>query len=134
MQTRRAPLRWTFVNHDPALAADLLHEYVEGWVRQDIPAVLTTLAEDCVVVEADGRSHRGRDRVEWWMKRWFATGGRVEGWQITSSASTGELLVAEWQRVCSSQGGGAMSVVGATIARPVAGRIGHLREYVTARF
>ena len=125
MRTRRAPLRWTFVNHDPALAPDLLHEYVDGWRRRDIPAVLTTLADDCVIVEPDGTVHRGRDEIGDWMRQTVA---QLHDWQIISSAATGDLLVAEWER----WQGSTPWVAGVTIARPAAGRIGHLRDYVTS--
>jgi ketosteroid isomerase-like protein len=128
MRAEREPLRWAFVNNDPTLAPDLLHEYIDGWRRQDIPAVLATLAEDCVVIKMGGPVHRGRERVEQWMLEWFGAGGVVHDWQVTGSAASGDLLVAEW--VFTGTWRGERSTrEGVTLARPLAGRIAHLREY-----
>lgn len=130
MRTQRAPLRWAFVNNDPTLGPDLLHDYIDGWRRHDVPAVLSTLADDCVVVESDGPVYRGRERVEEWMTAWFAAGGRVHEWRITSSGSTGDLIVAEWEFTRTWRDVRS-SCPGATIARAREGRIGYLREYAT---
>ncbi|WP_433378397.1 hypothetical protein ACQPZX_11615 [Actinoplanes sp. CA-142083] len=117
MRTRRAPLRWTFVNQDPTPTADLLHEYVDGRRRHDIPAVITTLSEDCVVIESDGTAHQGHDEIERWLRR-----DRTDDWVIITAAATADLLIAEWRRGDQE---------GVTVARPREGVIGYLREYVT---
>lgn len=130
MRTQRAPLRWAFVNNDPIVGPDLLHDYIDGWRRHDIPAVLSTLADDCVVIESYGPVYRGLERVEQWMTSWFAAGGRVHDWRITSSGSTGDLIVAEWEFTCTWQHE-VSSFPGMTVARPQGGRIAYLREYAT---
>jgi ketosteroid isomerase-like protein len=109
---------------------DLLGAYVDGWRRHDIAAVLATLADDCVVIEAYGPTYRGKDRVEQWMTQWFAAGGSVDRWELTSQASAGNTLVAEWHFECTWLGKqGAFD--GSTVARVTAGRISYLREYAT---
>ena len=57
-----------------------LHTYIDAWRRHDVGAVLTTLTDDCVVIESYGPVYRGRPRVEQWMNAWFAAGGRVDAW------------------------------------------------------
>ncbi len=107
-----------------------LHAYVDGWRRHDIPAVLETLTDDCVVIELYGPVYRGTARVEQWMNAWFGAGGIVDAWEITSSASAGDTLVVEWRFECTWKGSlGAFD--GSTIARLDRGRIGYLREYAT---
>ncbi|WP_328988858.1 nuclear transport factor 2 family protein [Kribbella sp. NBC_01245] len=107
-----------------------LRAYFDGWRRHDIPAVLATLADDCVVIESYGPVYRGKERVEQWMRAWFGAGGSVDGWEITSEGVAGDLLVVEWHFECTWKGSpGAFD--GSTVARLEGGRIGYLREYAT---
>jgi ketosteroid isomerase-like protein len=107
-----------------------LRAYLDGWRRHDIPAVLATLADDCVVIESYGPVYRGKQRVEEWMNAWFGGGGTVDKWDITSEAEAGRTLVAEWHFECTWKGSpGAFD--GSTIARLHDGRITYLREYAT---
>lgn len=108
-----------------------LQAYIDGWRRHDIPAVLATLTDDCVVIESYGPVYRGKARVEEWMGAWFAAGGSVDAWEITSEAVAGESLVVEWSFVCTWKGApGAFD--GSTVARLEHGRISYLREYATS--
>ncbi|MEU4236314.1 nuclear transport factor 2 family protein [Actinoplanes sp. NPDC026619] len=116
------------MNRDPTLDPDLLHTYVDGWRRHDVEAVRGTLAGDCEVVETNGLVYRGSDRVGEWMRNWLAAGGHIADWRITDSGAAGDLLVAEWQRICRWQGE-EIAVQGATVCRPLGGRISYLREY-----
>lgn len=106
-----------------------LQTYIDGWRRHDIPAVLATLTDDCVVIESYGPIYRGRARVEQWMTTWLAIGS-VDGWEITSSGAAADLLVAEWVFSCTYRGSAA-TFDGATVARLRDGRIAYLREYAT---
>jgi ketosteroid isomerase-like protein len=107
-----------------------LRKYIDGWRRHDVPAVLDTLTEDCVIIESYGPVYRGRKCVEDWMNAWFAAGGTVDGWEITSEASDGSVLVTEWHFECTWEGKpGAFD--GSTVARLEDGRISYLREYAT---
>ncbi len=110
---------------------NLLEAYIDGWRRHDIPAVLGTVTDDCVVIEAYGPTYRGKARVEQWMREWFAAGGSVDRWELTSQAAAGDTLVAEWHFECTWLGkAGAFD--GATVARVTEGRISYLREYATS--
>jgi ketosteroid isomerase-like protein len=107
-----------------------LEAYIDGWRRHDVPAVLATLAEDCVVIESYGPVYRGRARVGQWMETWLSSGGAVLDWEITSREVAGALLVAEWTFTCTWDGD-TSTFDGATIARHDAGAITYLREYAT---
>lgn len=119
-----------------------LRAYVEAWTRHDIEGVLATLTGDCVVVESYGPVYRGHERVRAWMRAWFAAGGSVDAWEITSETETetaagdgpdgARVQVAEWVFTCTWQGA-SHTFDGATIARlDAAGeRIARLREYAT---
>ena len=109
-----------------------LRAYIDGWRRHDIPAVLATLTDDCVVIEFYGPVYRGKQRVEEWMNAWFDLGGSVDGWEITSEVVADATLVAEWHFECTWKGDvGAFD--GSTVARLEDGRISYLREYATPR-
>jgi ketosteroid isomerase-like protein len=109
---------------------DQLERYIDGWRRHDIPAVLDTVADECVVIESYGPVYRGKSRVEQWMNAWFGAGGTVDGWEITSKAAVGDTLVAEWTFSCTWNGDPA-TFDGSTVARLDGGRIAYLREYAT---
>ncbi|GAB2667805.1 hypothetical protein GCM10009743_50010 [Kribbella swartbergensis] len=82
------------------------------------------------MIESYGPVYRGRERVEQWMNAWFTAGGTVDRWEITTEASAGSMLVAEWHFECTWEGKpGAFD--GATVARLEGGRVGYLREYAT---
>ena len=110
--------------------ASRLHDYVDAWRRHDMPGVLSTLTEDCAVIKSYGPVYRGRERVEQWMRAWFAAGGSVDAWDITSYSDAGDVLVAEWRFNCTWQGK-ATTFEGATIARLRGDKIAYLREYAT---
>ena len=107
-----------------------LHAYIDGWRRHDVAAVLATLAADCVIIESPGPVYRGKDRVRQWMLAWFGAGGSVDGWEITSNATIGDVLVAEWRFACTWKGDAA-AFDGATIAKLHGNKIAYLREYAT---
>jgi ketosteroid isomerase-like protein len=107
-----------------------LRNYIQAWTRHDIAGVLATLAEDCVVIESYGPVYRGHERVGRWMRAWFAAGGSVDAWDITSEASAGDVLATEWVFTCTWKGE-SHTFEGATIARLTGERIGYLREYAT---
>jgi ketosteroid isomerase-like protein len=107
-----------------------LQAYIEAWRRHDVAEVLATLTADCVVIECYGPIYRGRQRVEQWMNAWLGAGGSVDGWEITSEATAGETLMAEWRFECTWKGEAA-AFDGMTVARLQGGRIAYLREYAT---
>lgn len=107
-----------------------LHAYVDAWRRHDVPAVLATLTDDCVVIESYGPVYRGRPRVEQWMLAWLRAGGSVDSWTITSDTAAGDTLAAEWIFACTWKGA-ATTFEGATIARLEENKIAYLREYAT---
>lgn len=83
-----------------------------------------------MVIESYGPVYRGKARVEQWMNAWFAAGGTVDAWTITSTAATSDTRITEWHFECTWKGEpGAFD--GSTIARLRDGRISYLREYAT---
>lgn len=108
-----------------------LDAYIDAWRRHDVAGVLDTVTDDCVIIECYGPVYRGHRRVEQWMHAWFAAGGSVDDWTITSQAMAGRTLIAEWRFSCTWQGGKA-TFEGATVARLAGAKIAYLREYATS--
>jgi ketosteroid isomerase-like protein len=107
-----------------------LLEYIDGWRRHDIDAVLRTLADDCVITECYGPVYRGREVVDQWMRAWFGGGGSVDSWEVTWHGGTSEFVVAEW-RFGSTWQGDSETFDGASVARLNGQKIAYLREYAT---
>ena len=106
-----------------------LREYITGWRRHDVAAVLATLTDDCVITECYGPVYRGRQRVEQWMRTWLDAGS-VDSWEITTHAAAGNVLIAEWLFSCTWHGKPG-TFEGATVARLTGEKISYLREYAT---
>jgi ketosteroid isomerase-like protein len=83
-----------------------------------------------MVIECYGPVYRGRQRVAQWMQAWFAAGGSVDDWRVTSMAETGDTQVAEWTFTCTWKGT-RHTFDGATVVRIREGTIAYLREYAT---
>ncbi len=108
-----------------------LHAYIDAWRRHDVAGALATLTNDCMIIECYGPVYRGQQRVAQWMHAWLGAGGSVDGWKITSEATAGVTLIAEWIFSCTWQGKAA-TFEGATIARLDGEKIAYLREYATS--
>lgn len=109
---------------------NLLRAYIDAWARHDVAGVLTTLAQDCVVVESYGPVYHGLARVEEWMTQWIAQGGSVTSWVINREFEASKALVAEWSFACVWDDRPA-SFDGATIALLDDNNLIHVREYAT---
>ena len=110
--------------------ARLIHCYVEGWRDGDRGKILSTLAPDCVVTEAHGPVYRGMVRIGQWIETWFAAGGRVDRWEITSLVVADDTAAFEWSFACTWLEK-AYDFEGASIAKLRGGKIASLREYCT---
>jgi ketosteroid isomerase-like protein len=108
----------------------MLLDYIDGWRRHDVTAVLDTLTADCMITECYGPVYRGRARVEQWMRAWFGAGGTVDSWEVTWHGASSDFLVAEWRFGCTWQGDSEI-FEGASAARLQGGKIAYLREYAT---
>ncbi len=105
-----------------------MHTYVDAWRTADLKRVLDTLATDCVIIESHGPTYRGTDQVRRWIESWFAAGGTIDRWDITSTVAAKESCTIEWLFKCTVDDVSS-SFEGASIAHCRGGRIAHLREY-----
>lgn len=48
-------------------AFNLIQQYIDSWKQNDLPLILSTLVEDCVVIESHGHQYQGIHEIE----RWF---------------------------------------------------------------
>lgn len=93
-------------------------------------SIVAAVTPNCVITECYGPVYRGRDHVRQWAEQWFAAGGRVHRWDVTSGFRCGEQEAAEWVFECTWMGERSQ-FEGASIVRFDGGLIAELREYQT---
>jgi ketosteroid isomerase-like protein len=113
---------------DGERARALITAYVEGWRAGDADRVLSTLTSDCLVIESHGPTYRGAGLVREWLTSWFADGGGIPRWDITSVVRDGDSAAFEWVFTATGSWGEA-TFDGATVVRFRDDRICYLREY-----
>jgi ketosteroid isomerase-like protein len=107
-----------------------LTDYIDAWSSNDTERIVSTVTPDADVTESYGPVYRGQERIREWADTWFARGGRVRSWVVTSELAAGDTIVAEW-RFDYRADGEDRSFEGLTIATVRDGRIAALREYAT---
>ncbi len=65
-------------------AFNLIQQYIEGWKQNDLLLILSTLAEDCVVIESHGPQYQGIREIERWFGFWLNANGKVTKWDLLS--------------------------------------------------
>ena len=107
----------------------LIEEYVDGWRRHDLNAVLACLHDSCEIVECYGPIYRGISTVEQWMTKWCET-GQVLSWEVSRIWSMDNFEAAEWHFVCRVDGT-QHEFDGASVCDIENGKIRYLREFAT---
>ncbi|MBV9256816.1 MAG: nuclear transport factor 2 family protein [Ktedonobacteraceae bacterium] len=117
---------------DETIARLVVQTYVDGWREGDRAKILSSLDEECVIIESYGPTYHGVEKVGCWIDTWFGGGNTVDGWEITSFYIAGETCFFEWVFACTYEGGYG-SFEGASIAQLRKGKIVLLREYQTTK-
>jgi ketosteroid isomerase-like protein len=124
----------------------LFEAYFEGWKKNDLNLILSTLADDCIISESHGPTYHGLDHVRQWIENWFSEGSTVDRWDITSILITDSLALntpdedgvegsdpvmaaaGEWIFECTVNGE-PYRIEGITLMEFKQGKIAILREY-----
>ena len=106
----------------------LVRDYVEGWLAGDRERILGAVAPDCVIVESDGPTYRGRDIIARWVDGAIADGVTVDRWDVTSLATADGACFFEWDFSC-TVAGDVWAFTGASVARFGETGIRSLHEY-----
>jgi SnoaL-like domain len=113
---------------DHASAEWMVRLYVEGWKEGNRAKILGSLDPACVIIESDGLTYRGVEKIGRWIDTWLGDGNEVNRWDITSLYVTGEICFFEWVFECTFDGTRA-GFEGASVVRFRNGKIVSLREY-----
>lgn len=117
---------------DEAIARLIVQAYVDGWREGDRAKILSSLDDECVVMESYGPTYHGIVKVGRWIDGWLGAGNTVDGWDITSFHVAGETCFFEWVFAC-TYAGISHRFDDASLARVREGRIVLLREYQTTQ-
>ena len=80
------------------------------------------------MVESHGPTYRGRQVILRWIDVWFAQGGNVSKWEVTSFYFANETAFFEWDFACSTQWG-RVEMEGASLVKFENEQIVEIREY-----
>jgi hypothetical protein len=109
-------------------AKRLVTYYVQGWKDSNPALILSTLAPDCLIIESHGPTYRGIEHVKQWVDVWFAHGGIVNQWEITSFYCEGSTATFEWAFDCTVDGD-RYTFEGCSVVHFDAAHIRSIREY-----
>jgi len=112
---------------------DLLHEYMEGWKRADLEAILNSLTGDCLIIESHGPTYRGKKAVSNWFEQWHGAGNRVLSWEMRSFDLLQERFFAQWS-FAYSDGVQGEEFEGITVGAFCDNKLCYLKEYRTIIF
>ncbi len=93
---------------DETIARLVVQTYVDGWSEGDHVKILSSLDEECVIIESYGPTYHGIVKVGRWIDSWFGAGNTVNSWDITSFYVVGETCFFEWVFACTYAGSDVM--------------------------
>ena len=82
----------------------------------------------CMIIEYDGLTYRGVEKIGRWIETWLEDGNEVNRWDITSLYVIDDVCFFEWVFECTFAGTRA-GFEGASVVRFSNGKIVSLREY-----
>ncbi len=66
------------------IAHHLIQDYLDGWKQLDLSLVLSSLSEDCLIIESHGPTYQRVEEVRRWIDTWIKTRSRVIRWDLRS--------------------------------------------------
>lgn len=115
-------------------AQKLFQQYVDGWKENNIEKIVSSLDNDCVIIESHGPTYRGVQQVRRWFDDWIKEKGKVLRWDINSSYLVEKENTAffEWDFAC-NVAGKEHKLFGISIVKFSEGKISFLHEYRMTR-
>lgn len=85
-------------------AFNLIQTYINGWKQNDLPMIISALAESCVVIESHGPTYQGITEIKNWFKFWLEANSKIIHWDIISFyfCEQQATAVVEWDFSCVS--------------------------------
>ncbi len=111
---------------------ELIHTYIIGWKENDKEKILSTLTEDCRIIESHGPIYNGKEEISKWIDNWVAEGSKVTKWKSISYYESEESAFIEWIFECTVNCK-AHHIEGASIFKFDNDKIFFIREYKTTK-
>lgn len=86
------------------IAFEMIQKYVDGWKRNDLSQILSSVTENCVIVESHGPTYEGVSALKKWFQLWTAANSSIQKWDIFSYyfCQNEEIGFIEWDFSCVS--------------------------------
>jgi ketosteroid isomerase-like protein len=110
----------------------LVEEYVNGWREGDEEKIMRHLSSDCVIVESDNSTYRGREEIYQWIRDWNKKRSKVNKWNISSYDETEDMVFFEWHFQCTVTER-LHEFDGASFVKFTSDKISYMREYRAVR-
>lgn len=82
----------------------IIEQYINGWKENDANKIISTLTNDCEIIESHGSRYRGIDEVRKWVDNWIKLENKVIEWKIISFYEIEDICFFEWFFECFSEG------------------------------
>jgi len=66
------------------MALDLIQQYIDGWKQNDLQRIISSLSENCVVIESHGPTYHGIEEIRHWFDLWLKAENRITQWDLLS--------------------------------------------------
>ncbi|MBI2029782.1 nuclear transport factor 2 family protein [Candidatus Gottesmanbacteria bacterium] len=110
----------------------LINNYVDGWKRNNLELIVSTLSQDCIIIESHGPMYKGVNEIKSWVKEWIEAGSYVTKWGITSFYFIKDIAFFEWNFKCLLSGN-KHELDGISIVKFKNNKISYIREYRTTK-
>ncbi len=107
----------------------LITTYIDGWKRNDVIAILSSLSESCSIVESHGPRFSGKQEVKQWVEEWVARKSKVTEWEIESHIHENQESAITWTFRCLDKGTEHV-ISGASLIRFHGDRIAEIFEFM----
>jgi ketosteroid isomerase-like protein len=109
---------------------NLFRQYVDGWRENNIEKIVSSLDDNCIIIESHGPTYRGIEQVRKWFQYWTQENGRVIRWIINSFYFLEKENIAffEWDFACNVAGKD-HELFGISIVKLSGDKISFLHEY-----
>lgn len=89
-----------------SFVSDIVQIYINGWKQNNLDMILSSLAEDCVIIESHGPIYQGSAALKKWFALWLQANSQIKNWDIKSFyfCSDKHTAFTEWDFSCISNG------------------------------
>ncbi|MCD6045888.1 MAG: putative cytosolic protein [Gammaproteobacteria bacterium] len=113
---------------------DLIQKYFTGWKNNRLCMILSSLHENCVIIESHGPIYYGLSDIEQWFNFWLEANSKITRWDILSFSFCEDenAVFVEWDFSCISHAT-EYSFFGLSLVKFTEQKISFIHEYRMTR-